>query len=35
MVAPNANVVRGGVLIRSIVNLGSGSGRVLVGRNLS
>ncbi len=35
VVAPNTNVVRGGVLIGSVTNLGSGSSGVLARRNLS
>jgi len=35
VVTPNTNVVRGGVLIGSTINLGRGSGGVLVRRNLS
>jgi hypothetical protein len=31
VVAPNMNVVRGGILIRCATKLGSGSGGVLVG----
>jgi hypothetical protein len=35
VVTPNTNVVRSGVLIGSTINLGCGSGGVLVRRNLS
>jgi hypothetical protein len=35
VVAPNTNVVRGGVLIGFATNLGCGLSRVLAGRNLS
>ncbi len=35
MVAPNVNVVKGGVLIGSIANLGSGMSGILAGRNLN
>ncbi len=35
VVAPNTNVVRGGVLIRFATNLCHGSSRILAGRNLS
>jgi hypothetical protein len=35
VVAPNMNVVKDGVLIRSTTNLGSGLGAVLAGRNLN
>jgi hypothetical protein len=35
VVAPNMNVVRGGVLTKSTTNLGRGLGRVFTGRNLS
>jgi hypothetical protein len=35
MVAPNMNVVKDGVLIRSITNLGSGSCAVLARRSLN
>jgi hypothetical protein len=35
VVAPSMNVVRGGVLTGFATNLGHGSGRVSVGRNLS
>lgn len=35
VVAPNTNFVRSGILIRFIMNLGHGLGRVLVGRNLN
>ncbi len=34
-VAPNTNVVKGGVLIRAATNLGCGSGGVPMGRNLN
>jgi hypothetical protein len=35
MVAPSTNVVKGGVLIGSIANLGSGSGGIFIGTNLN
>jgi hypothetical protein len=35
MVAPSMNVVKNGVLFGSVANLGSGSGGILVRRNLS
>jgi hypothetical protein len=35
VVAPNTNVARGGILIRYVVNLGHGLGRVSAGRNLN
>ncbi len=35
VVAPNTNVVKDGVLIGFVANLGSGLGGILVGRNLS
>ncbi len=35
VVAPNTNVVRGGILIGFATNLGSGSGGVLARRNVS
>jgi hypothetical protein len=35
MVAPNVNVIKGGVLIGSIANLGSGLNGILAGRNLN
>jgi hypothetical protein len=35
IVAPNTNVVKGGILIRFVANLGHGSNGVLVGRNLN
>jgi hypothetical protein len=35
VVAPNTNSIKGGILIGFVMNLGCGSGGVLVGRNLS
>jgi hypothetical protein len=35
VVAPNMNVVKGGVLIRSVTNLGNASGGVSTRKNLS
>jgi len=35
VVAPNTNVVKGGVLIGFATNLGRGSNRVSTGRNLN
>jgi hypothetical protein len=35
MVAPNTNIVRSGILIGSVTNLGNGFGGVSIGRNLS
>ncbi len=35
MVAPNTNVVKGGILIRYVTNLCNGLGGILAGRNLS
>ncbi len=35
VVEPNIDVIRKGVLIGFVTKLGSGLGRVLVGRNLS
>jgi hypothetical protein len=35
VVVPNMDVVRRGILIRSVAKLGSGSGGVSVGRNLN
>jgi hypothetical protein len=35
IIGPNTNVVRGGVLIGFVANLGHGSSEVSMGRNLS
>jgi hypothetical protein len=35
IVAPSTNVVKSGVLIGSATNLGCGSSKVLIGRNLN
>jgi len=35
MVAPNTNIIKSGILIGSVTNLGNGSGGVSIGRNLS
>jgi hypothetical protein len=35
VVAPNMTIVRGGILIRYVTNLGHGSGRISIGRSLS
>jgi hypothetical protein len=35
IVAPNIDVVRRGILIQCVAKLGSGSGGVLIGRNLN
>jgi hypothetical protein len=35
IVAPSTNVVKSGVLIASATNLGCGSSKILIGRNLN
>jgi hypothetical protein len=35
VVAPNTNVVRGGILIRIVENLGHGFGIIFIGKNLN